>query len=62
MNNINMVGYDQLQSNIKISINIDIFDTWILRMYQKYRDGYFYINIDKAKNNKNILKLIKKIL
>ena len=34
-------------------------DIWILRIYWRYIGGYFYMNINISKINKNILKFIK---
>ena len=33
--------------------------TWILRIYRRYMDGYFYMNIDISKINKNTLKFME---
>ena len=33
--------------------------TWILQIYQRYIDEYFYMNIDISKINKNTLKFMK---
>ena len=33
--------------------------TWILRIYRRYISGYFYMNIDISKINKNTLKFMK---
>ena len=35
---------------------------WIYRIYRRYIGGYFFMNIDISKINKNTLKFIKKIL
>ena len=32
---------------------------WIYRIYRRYIDGYFFMNIDISKINKNTLKSIK---
>ena len=32
---------------------------WIYRIYQRYIGGYFFMNIDISKINKNTLKFIK---
>ena len=33
--------------------------TWILRIYRRYIDRYFYMNINISKINKNILKFME---
>ena len=33
---------------------------WIYRIYRRYIGGYFFMNIDISKINKNTLKFIKK--
>ena len=33
--------------------------TWILRIYRRYIDGYFYMNIDISEINKNTLKFME---
>ena len=33
--------------------------TWILRIYQRYIGGYFYMNIDISEINKNALKFME---
>ena len=33
--------------------------TWILRIYRRYIDGYFYMNIDISEINKNTLQFIE---
>ena len=33
--------------------------TWILRIYRRYISGYFYMNIDISKINKNTLKFME---
>ena len=49
---------EQPKQRIKISVNMYIS---VLEFYGYIGNigGYFYININKVKNNKNILKLIK---
>ena len=52
------MDYNILESKVK-NIGFDGYiDTWILRIYQKYIGGYFYMNID-SKINKNTLKFMK---
>ena len=47
MNKVKNIGFD---GNI---------GTWILRIYPRYIGGYFYMNIDISKINKNTLKFMK---
>ena len=37
---------------------ISTFILWIYRIYQRYIGGYFFMNIDISKINKNTLKFI----
>ena len=44
-----------------LSLMMKISDISVLEFYE-YIDGYFYINIDISKNNKNTLKFMKYFL
>ena len=42
------------------NIGFDIYiGSWILRIYRRYIDEYFYMNIDISKINKNTLKFME---
>ena len=45
--------------NISFDGYIDTCILWIYRIYQRYIGGYFFMNIDISKINKNTLKFIK---
>ena len=46
--------------NIGFDGYIGTYILWIYRIYRRYIGGYFFMNIDISKINKNTLKFIKK--
>ena len=45
-----------LGARLEISVSMDI--SLLYRIYRRYIDGYFFMNIDISKINKNTLKVI----
>ena len=43
------MGYESKDENIGFDGYIDTWILWIYRIYQRYIDGYFYMNIDISK-------------
>ena len=55
-----VVDQHQIATTKVKNIGFDRYiDTWILQIYRRYVGGYFYMNIDISKINKNTLKFMK---